>query len=73
MRVAVVITVKNEVASIAGLLASLDAQTRPPDQLIIVDGGSTDGTCAIIRAHQGPTRVELQESRGSGIAAGVFS
>jgi glycosyltransferase involved in cell wall biosynthesis len=43
-RVSLVITVLNEAASIGGLLASIDAQTQHPDEVVIVDGGSTDGT-----------------------------
>jgi len=42
--VSVVATVLNEVAEIDGLLSSLMAQTLMPAQVIIVDGGSTDGT-----------------------------
>jgi glycosyltransferase involved in cell wall biosynthesis len=40
----VVCTVLNEAASLDELLASLAAQTRAPDEIVIVDGGSTDGT-----------------------------
>ena len=44
MRVSVITTVKNEEASIAGLLDSLLAQTRAPDEVVLADGGSTDRT-----------------------------
>jgi rhamnosyltransferase len=33
------------------LLAALEAQTRAPDELLIVDSGSTDGTPEVWRAH----------------------
>ncbi len=44
-------TVKNEASSIGRLLDSLSAQTRPPDEVVIVDGGSQDGTAEVVRAY----------------------
>lgn len=43
-RVSIVCTVLNEARSLDELLVSLRAQTRPPDEVVIVDGGSHDGT-----------------------------
>jgi len=43
-RVSVIITVLNEVDTIDRLLHSLLGQTRQPDEVVIVDGGSSDGT-----------------------------
>ncbi|MBC7236944.1 MAG: glycosyltransferase [Chloroflexi bacterium] len=43
-RVSVIATVLNEAGTIETLLRSLAEQTRPPDEVVIVDGGSTDGT-----------------------------
>ncbi|MFL6209367.1 MAG: glycosyltransferase [Pyrinomonadaceae bacterium] len=48
--VSVVIPVKNETQSLPALIASLHAQTCAPAEIIIVDGGSTDGTVALARA-----------------------
>jgi glycosyltransferase involved in cell wall biosynthesis len=48
MKVSVIITVKNERAAIVPLLESLTTQTRLPDEVVIVDGGSTDDTVAQI-------------------------
>jgi glycosyltransferase involved in cell wall biosynthesis len=42
--VSVIATVLNEVSDIDGLLSSLIHQTLTPAEIIIVDGGSTDGT-----------------------------
>jgi len=42
--VSVIATVLNEEATIDALLDSLQRQTRAPDQVVIVDGGSNDGT-----------------------------
>ena len=51
MRVSVIATVYNEGASIQRLLDSLAAQTRPPDEIVICDGGSTDGTPDLVEAY----------------------
>ena len=44
MKVSVIATVLNEGPAIERLLESLARQTRHPDEVVIVDGGSTDGT-----------------------------
>ena len=49
MKVSVVTTVYNEEKTITALLESLLSQTRRPDEIVIVDGGSTDQTSFIIR------------------------
>jgi len=49
--VSVIVTVYNEGASIRRLLDSLAAQTRPPDEMVICDGGSRDDTVAILEAY----------------------
>jgi glycosyltransferase involved in cell wall biosynthesis len=46
----VIVTVRNEEGTIDTLLDSLFAGTRPPDEIVIADGGSTDGTAARLRA-----------------------
>jgi glycosyltransferase involved in cell wall biosynthesis len=70
-RVALVATVLNEGATIDALLASVAAQTRPPDAIRLVDGGSTDDTVARARAWAArglPLTVETRP--GAGISAG---
>lgn len=42
--ISLIATVRNEKKSIAGWWYSLSLQTRQPDEWVIVDGGSTDGT-----------------------------
>ena len=49
-RAAVVIPVLDEVASIAALLDDLRAQERAPDEVVVVDAGSQDGTRALVEA-----------------------
>jgi glycosyltransferase involved in cell wall biosynthesis len=60
MKVSVVVPVRDEEHSIRELLDSLLNQTRPPDQIVITDGGSVDATPHIIEEyiHQGaPVRL----------------
>jgi glycosyltransferase involved in cell wall biosynthesis len=42
--VSVIATVRDEIASVDRFLDALAGQTRSPDEVVIVDGGSTDGT-----------------------------
>ena len=65
MRSAIVATVLNEARHIREFLASLEAQSRIPDVIVITDGGSTDGTpemlhdfLAICRHEQFPIRFQ---------------
>lgn len=48
MHCSVIATVFNERESIVRLLDSLASQTRPPDEVVFCDGGSTDGTAEVI-------------------------
>jgi glycosyltransferase involved in cell wall biosynthesis len=74
--VTVICTVLNEAHSIERLLNSLNAQTIPPNEIIFVDGGSTDSTVAILKEYsvkyQLPIRVIVSPganiSRGRNIA-----
>lgn len=45
--VSVVIPARDEEGTLPKLLASLAAQSRPPDEVIVVDDGSTDSTAAL--------------------------
>jgi glycosyltransferase involved in cell wall biosynthesis len=51
MKVSVVIPVRDEENSIRELLDSLLQQTRPPDEIVIADGGSVDATPQIIEEY----------------------
>lgn len=52
MKISVVVTVLNEEASISELIDSLLHQSRKPDEIVIVDGGSTDQTPIIVKTYQ---------------------
>lgn len=47
-RVALIVPMLNEAASLPALLDAICAQTRRPDEIIFVDSGSTDGSLSII-------------------------
>jgi glycosyltransferase involved in cell wall biosynthesis len=51
MKVSVVIPVRDEENSIRELLDSLLQQTRPPDEIVITDGGSADATPQIVEEY----------------------
>ncbi|MDI6704116.1 MAG: glycosyltransferase [bacterium] len=52
MKVSVIIPVKNEEKHIRGLLDSLLTQSRKADEIVMVDGGSTDRTIEIINGYK---------------------
>lgn len=72
MRVSVIITVLNEGPSIERLLQSLASQTRPPDEVVIVDGGSIDGTLEALNtwAESGRLPLRVLRKTGANISAG---
>src|SRR5687767_9905452 len=71
MNVSVIVTVKNEGEAIRPLLESLLRQTRPADEVVICDGGSTDGTLAILAEYQdGRLPLRVIVAPGSNISAG---
>lgn len=52
MKTSFIATVLNEEKTIEALLSSLAKQTKKPEEIIIVDGGSTDQTVAKIKTFQ---------------------
>jgi glycosyltransferase involved in cell wall biosynthesis len=70
LKVSLITTVKNEADSMERLLESLLAQSRKPEEVIIVDGGSTDGTVEVIRAYQGKLPLKLIIGEGFNISQG---
>jgi glycosyltransferase involved in cell wall biosynthesis len=67
VKVSLISTCKNGAAHIEEFLGSLAAQTRTPDEIVIADGGSTDGTVDLLKRHE---EITLIEEPGAGIARG---
>ena len=69
MKVSLICTLLNEGPSARKLLDSLARQTRVPDEIIFVDGGSTDNTIDILKAYD---RLSLQiiQAPGANISRG---
>jgi dolichol-phosphate mannosyltransferase len=62
-RLVVIVPVLNEVARLGPCLDGLIAQHDEVEQILVVDGGSTDGTQALVRAYAGRTsRLRLIEA-----------
>jgi len=70
MRVSVIATVLNESGSIRRLLDSLLAQTRAPDEVVIVDGGSTDDTVRVIESYADRLPLRVLVEPGMNISQG---
>ena len=66
-KVSVIMTVLNEAASIKTILENLLSQSRKPDEIVIVDGGSRDGTTELIRkASERKSSISHQWGTGEG-------
>ncbi len=48
-RLSVIIPALNEERHVGALLSDVEAQTRKPDEVLVVDAGSTDGTMSVVR------------------------
>jgi GT2 family glycosyltransferase len=68
VRVAIVVPNRDGLRWLPGLLASVRAQTRAPDRLVVVDDGSRDGSVAWLR---GEGVEVVQRGASGGFAAAV--
>ena len=71
MRISVICTVLNEGESIRRLMDSLVAQSRQPDEIVIVDGGSRDNTVAVIQEYADRLPLRVLVEPGANISAGA--
>ncbi|NPV07571.1 MAG: glycosyltransferase [Anaerolineae bacterium] len=72
LRVTLIATFRSEESSLPSLLRSLESQTRLPDEVVFVDGGSEDDTVPLLRrwAARQPFLVRVLEAPGANIAQG---
>jgi glycosyltransferase involved in cell wall biosynthesis len=68
--VSLVVTVLNEASSIDALLASVAAQSVPPAEILLVDGGSTDATLARAESWRERLPLRIIQRPGANISAG---
>ncbi|MEO6456833.1 MAG: glycosyltransferase [Chloroflexia bacterium] len=69
-KVSLIMTVRNEAESLPRLLDSVLRQTLRPDEVVIADGGSTDGTQEIARVYSDKLPLRLLEAPGANISEG---
>ncbi len=70
LSITLIITVKNEESSVIALLESIRAQTRLPDAIIVVDGGSTDRTLDFLDSGRGGLPLTVISLPGATISEG---
>lgn len=68
MTISAVIPAYNAAASVARAIDSVLAQTRPPEQIIVVDDGSADNTADMVRAYGEKVILIRQENAGASAA-----
>lgn len=59
MKISVITTVRNEKTTIKAFLDSVIDQQRKPDEIIVVDGNSTDGTKKILEQNASVGKIKL--------------
>lgn len=68
LSVSVIIPTYNRAAFVADAVDSVLAQTRAPDEVLVIDDGSTDGTDRVLSRFGPPVRVIRQPNRGRSAA-----
>ncbi len=71
MSVSVIIPAYNRATLLPFTLAAVLAQIPPPDEVIVVDDGSTDGTAAVTAGHAGAVRCIGIKNSGDLVARNV--
>lgn len=71
MRISVVIPAYNAKETIAETLDSVFAQSRPADEVIVVDDGSTDQTSHLVKAKYPDTRIIKTSNKGAASALNI--
>lgn len=68
VRISLVIPAYNEESEIASCLEHVVAQTRPPDEVLVVDNNSTDLTCEIARSYVDKLPIRIVHERRQGVS-----
>ena len=69
--VTVVVTVLNEKNAVGGILDGILAQSYKPDEIVVVDGGSSDGTTEFLHGYSRThSEVRVFVAPGSNISEG---
>lgn len=63
IKTSLIVTFLNEENTIGKLLESIEKQTLVPDEVILVDGGSTDGTLSVIDSYLKKSRNQNKQSK----------
>jgi len=71
VRVSVVVPSYNDAVMLEQCLTALDAQTRPADEVVVVDNGSTDATVDVALAHGARVIAEAKRGIPQATAAGL--
>lgn len=71
MRISAIMAAYNAERYVGMALDSVLAQTLPPDEIIVIDDGSTDRTLEILRSYAGRITILSQENSGPGRALNV--
>lgn len=69
-RVSLILTVLDEEGGLRDLLDSLCLQTRAPDEIVVVDGGSRDRTVSILREYRDRLPLRVEVAPGCNISEG---
>lgn len=64
MRVSAIIPCYNSAPWVAAAVESLLRQTRPPEEIVVVDDGSTDKPAAALREYEGRARIVRRDNGG---------
>lgn len=68
--ISLIFTIRDEEKTIGYLLDSIKSQTRAPDEIVIVDGGSRDKTIEIVKHYAAILPIRLIVAVGANIARG---
>lgn len=69
-RISLIMTIFNEGENLHGVLDSFVAQTRQPDEIVIVDAGSTDDTLLVLKDYASLLPLQVFGSLGCNISEG---